>query len=380
MAALTEEQTLIRDQAEAWVRDEFPVTKFRAMRDSKADGAIMGDAWQGMVEMGWTGILVPEAHGGSDLGYLTFGLVLEALGKNLTASPLLASALVGASALRLAGSDAQQAAVLPGVVDGSIILSLAVDEGARHNPAQTACTATAQGDGFVLKGEKRFVLEGMSATHFIVPARTAGAPGEEAGLTLFLVAADATGLSRTGLSLVDSRGYADLTLDNVAVGADAVLGEVDGAFPVLDAILDRARAGLSAEMMGTAGQAFAMLVDFLKTREQFGRVIGSFQALGHRAAQMFTDQQLARSCAEAALASIDNDAPASTVAEMASLAKARVGDHLHLVSRELIQMHGGIGMTDEYDAGFYPKRARALEATYGSQAFHRERYASLLGY
>jgi alkylation response protein AidB-like acyl-CoA dehydrogenase len=287
---------------------------------------------------------------------------------------------VGASALRLAGSDAQQAAVLPGVVDGSIILSLAVDEGARHNPAQTACTATAQGDGFVLKGEKRFVLEGMSATHFIVPARTAGAPGEEAGLTLFLVAADATGLSRTGLSLVDSRGYADLTLDNVAVGADAVLGEVDGAFPVLDAILDRARAGLSAEMMGTAGQAFAMLVDFLKTREQFGRVIGSFQALGHRAAQMFTDQQLARSCAEAALASIDNDAPASTVAEMASLAKARVGDHLHLVSRELIQMHGGIGMTDEYDAGFYLKRARALEATYGSQAFHRERYASLLGY
>jgi alkylation response protein AidB-like acyl-CoA dehydrogenase len=255
-----------------------------------------------------------------------------------------------------------------------------VDEGARHNPAQTACTATAQGDGFVLKGEKRFVLEGMSATHFIVPARTAGAPGEEAGLTLFLVAADAAGLSRTGLSLVDSRGYADVTLDNVAVGADAVLGEVDGAFPVLDAVLDRARAGLSAEMMGTAGQAFTMLVDFLKTREQFGRVIGSFQALGHRAAQMFTDQQLARSCAEAALASIDNDAPASTVAEMASLAKARVGDHLHLVSRELIQMHGGIGMTDEYDAGFYLKRARALEATYGSQAFHRERYASLLGY
>ncbi|MBL6719147.1 MAG: acyl-CoA dehydrogenase family protein, partial [Pseudomonadales bacterium] len=239
MAALTEEQTLIRDQAEAWVRDEFPVTKFRAMRDSNADGAIMGDAWQGMVEMGWTGILVPEAHGGSDLGYLTFGLVLEALGKNLTASPLLASALVGASALRLAGSEAQQAAVLPGVVDGSIVLSLAVDEGARHNPAQIACTATPQGDGFVLTGEKRFVLEGMSATHFIVPARTAGAPGEEAGLTLFLVAADADGLSRTGLSLVDSRGYADLTLNNVAVGADAVLGAVDGAFPVLDAILDR---------------------------------------------------------------------------------------------------------------------------------------------
>ena len=177
-----------------------------------------------------------------------------------------------------------------------------------------------------------------------------------------------------------SRGYADLTLSGVAVGADAVLGTVGDAYPVLDALLDRARAGLAAEMMGTARQAFTMLVDYLKTREQFGRVIGSFQALGHRAAQMFTDQQLAQSCAEAALASLDNDAPASTVAEMASLAKARVGDHLHLVSRELIQMHGGIGMTDEYDAGFYLNRARALEATYGNQAFHRERYATLLGY
>lgn len=378
MAALNEEQTLIRDQAKSWVTEQAPVRKFREMRDARIAQAYAPEAFSAMVEMGWTGILVPEAYGGSDLGHLTFGLILEELGRQLTASPLLASGLVGTSALLLGGNEAQKQAWLPKLVDGSAVVTLAVDEGARHAPAKTALTAVKSGSGFVLEGSKTMVLEGMAATAFVVVARSSGEVGSEQGLSLFLVQADTQGVSRSARVTSDSRGYADVTFAKVEVGADALLGKLDAGFPLLDAILDRGRAGLAAEMLGTASQAFEMTLEYLKTRKQFGKVIGSFQALGHRAAEMYSGVELARSCVEAALQALDSDA--GNVAELCSLAKTKMGDHLHLVSNELIQMHGGIGMTDEYDAGFYLKRARALEAIYGNQAFHRERYAQLLGY
>ena len=190
--------------------------------------------------------------------------------------------------------------------------------------------------------------------------------------------AGSTGVSRSALSMLDSRGYANVSFDNVSVSADSVLGAVGGAAQPLEDILDRARAGLGAEMLGTAAQAFDMTLDYLKTREQFGRVIGSFQALGHRAAGLFTSMELTRSCVEAALQAIDAGAP--DVAAMTSLSKAKVGDFLHEMSNQLIQIHGGIGMTDEFDAGFYLKRARVLEHLFGNQAFHRDRYATLLGF
>jgi alkylation response protein AidB-like acyl-CoA dehydrogenase len=378
MAALTEEQSLLKDQTSAWVREQAPVRKFREMRDSGIEQAFAPAIWPAMVEMGWTGILVPEQYGGSDLGYLTFGVVLEELGRQLVASPLFASALVGASSVLLGGSDSQKKQLLPAIVDGSEILTLAVDEGPRHAPARTALAATRSGAGFRLTGRKVFVPEGMAATTFVVAARTSGAAGDVAGITLFLVPAKAAGLSRRRLHTVDSRGYANLQLEGVTVGAEAVLGAVDEGFVLLDGILDRARAGLAAEMLGTAAQAFDMTLSYLKTRVQFGRVIGSFQALGHRAATLFTSMELARSCAEAALQAID--ARADNVAELASLAKSKVGDFLHEMSNQLIQIHGGIGMTDEFDAGFYLKRARALETLYGSPGFHRDRYARLLGF
>ena len=378
MAALTTEQTMIRDQASAWVTEQAPVQAFRKLRDSGNPARFEAATWAAMVEMGWTGIVVPEQYGGSDLGYLTFGIVLEQLGRQLTASPLFASALVGASALVLGGNAAQKQAYLPKIVDGSAIFTLAVDEGSRHAPARIALAATASGSGFRLAGRKSFVLEGGSATHLVVAARTSGAAGDTSGLTLFVVPADAKGITRTALSTVDSRGYADIAFDGVEVGADAVLGEVGKGHGLLEATLDRARAGLSAEMLGTASRAFDMTIDYLKTRVQFGQVIGSFQALGHRAAGLFTQQELNRSCAEAALQAID--ANADDVPELCSLAKARVGAFLYQMSNELIQIHGGIGMTDEFDAGFYLKRARTLEATFGNQAFHRDRYATLLGF
>lgn len=376
MAALTEEQSMIRDQAKSWVTEQSPVASFRKMRDSGVEKRFMPETWSAMIDMGWTGIIVPEAYGGSELGYLTFGVVLEESGRQLAASPLFASALVGASALVLGGSEEQKQAVLPKIVDGSTILTLALDEGPRHNPENISLTAEKTGGGYKLSGNKTFVLEGMAATDFVVAARTGGSG--KTGITLFLVPADAAGVSREILSTFDSRGYANVHFDGVEVGAEAILGELDEGFALLDAILDLARAGIGAEMLGTAAQAFDMTLDYLKTREQFGQVIGSFQSLGHRAAGLFGQMELSRSCMEAALTAIDDNG--DNIAVMASLSKAKVGDFLHEMSNQLIQIHGGIGMTDEFDAGLYLKRARLLEASFGNQAFHRDRYARLKGF
>lgn len=378
MAALTEEQAMIKDQASSWVTKQAPVQMFREMRDSGTEVGFTAETWAEMAEMGWAGIIIPEEYGGTDLGYLTFGVVLEQLGQNLTASPLFASALVGAAAILLGGSDDQQKALLPGIADGSSIVTLALEEGPRHAPEKTALKAERTENGFTLNGSKTFVLEGMSATSFIVVARTSGNAGDTNGISLFVVPADAAGLSQTKLNTVDSRGYANLAFDGVDVSADDVLGKVDEGFVILEATLDRARAGLGAEMLGTASQAFEMTLEYLKTRVQFGQVIGSFQALGHRAAGFYSQKELARSCVEAALQAIDADA--ANIDEMCSLSKCKVGDFLHDMSNELIQIHGGIGMTDEFDAGFYLKRARVLEAAYGNQAYHRIRYAELMGF
>jgi len=374
VAALTEEQELLKEQAKSWARDEAPVAKFREMRDSGNERGFDKATWAAIGAMGWPGILISEAHGGVDLGFLTFGIVLEELGRQLTASPLLASGLVGASALGLAGSDAQKQVWLPRIADGSVIATLAIDEGPRHAPARTALRAEKTGDGYRLSGQKVHVLEGLAADVFVVAGRTRGAAGEVEGLSLFLVEGSATGLGRQRLATADSRGYASLHFDGVEA---ELLGTPDAAGPVLDAILDRARAGLAAEMLGVAAQAFDLTLDYLKNRVQFGQVIGGFQALGHRAAGLFTEMEMARSCVEGALQALD--AGAEDTAQLCSLAKAKAGDFLHHMSNELIQMHGGIGMTDEFDAGLYLKRARALEATYGNQSFHRDRYATLLG-
>jgi alkylation response protein AidB-like acyl-CoA dehydrogenase len=378
MAALNEEQSVIKDQARSWTSKEAPVSKFRAMRNSGVEKKFDSATWKAMVDMGWTGILVSEEYGGSDLGYLTFGVVLEELGRQLTASPLFASALVGVTALNLAGNKDQKQHFLPKVVDGSEILSLAVDEGPRYAPQASALKAQKTSCGYTLTGHKTFVAEGMVATTLIVAARTSGVAGDKKGITLFLVPTSSDGISKTAINTVDSRGYARIDFAGVEVDEGAVLGNVDDGFGPLDATLDRAAAALCAEMMGTAAQSFDMTLEYLKTRVQFGRVIGSFQALGHRAAGLFTAQELARSCGEAALQAID--AGADNVPQMCSLGKAKVGDFLHEMSNQLIQIHGGIGMTDEFDAGLYLKRARVLETSYGNQAFHRDRYATLLGF
>jgi alkylation response protein AidB-like acyl-CoA dehydrogenase len=348
------------------------------MRDSGVEIGYDAKAWNEMAEMGWAGVIIPEEYGGSAFGYLSMGLILEELGRTLTASPLVASGVGAASALVLGGSDAQKSEWLPKIADGSVVGALAVDEGAHHAPEKVALAAAKSGAGYSLSGTKTFVIEGLAANLLVVSARTSGKPGDKDGITLFLVPADAKGVSRKRLALADSRGAANITFDKVEVGADAVLGAADKGWDILEKTLDRVRAALAAEMLGAANQAFETTLDYLKVRVQFGQVIGSFQALQHRAAKMFTDLELARSAVEAALQAIDADSP--DVPELVSLSKAKMGDVFHLVSNEMVQMHGGIGMTDAHDAGFYLKRARAAEAAFGSQSYHRDRYARINGY
>ncbi len=354
---LSEEQQLLKDSARDFFREQAPVARLRKQRDAKQNGRDP-ELWREMAAMGWAGIIIPEEFGGAGLGYVGLGVVLEQGGRTLAASPLHSSALAGASALLLAGTDPQKQAWLPKIASGEVIATLAVDEGAHHAPHKS----TLKFEGGKLSGQKSYVADGHVADLIVVASADA----------LYLVKADAAGLTRRELITADSRGAADLTFDNVAAE------KMNGGADVIDAILDRARIGLAAEMLGQATEAFEITSEYLKTRRQFGQVIGGFQALQHRAAKLFTDLELTRSCVMAALDALDRNA--NNIAEYASLAKARASDTLHLASNEMVQLHGGIGMTDEHDAGLYLKRARAAEALYGGASFHRDRYATLLGF
>ncbi len=375
---LTADAQMVRDTAMDFFPTKSPVTELRKLRDANDPDGFSRRLWQEMAELGWTGFLVAEEYGGTGFGLTGLAQVLEASGRTLAATPLVATALVGASALDLAGSAEQKSEHLPGLVAGETLFALALEEGPHHAPTRIATTATGAGSGYVINGQKMFVLDGHVADMLVVAARTAGGRNDRAGITLFLVPADAPGVTRRRNLMVDSRNAASIRFENVAVGADAVLGPVDGGADLLEAVLDRARAGLAAEMLGSASEAFDRTLQYLKDRRQFGVAIGSFQALKHRAAQMFCEIETTRSSVLAATSAIDERA--NDAAALASLAKAKASDTLRLCGDEGVQMHGGIGMTDEHEIGFFLKRARVAEATFGNAAFHRDRYASLMGY
>lgn len=375
---LNSEAQLVRDSALEFFADKSPVLMLRKLRDSADADGFSRALWREMADLGWTGFLVPEAHGGSEFGMVGLGQVLEAAGRTLAATPLMSTALIAASAIDLAGSETQKQKYFPGLVGGDTIFALALEEKAHHNPSYIETTAKRDGDGWVLNGAKRFVLDGHVADQLIVVARTSGTANDREGITLFMVPADAVGVSRTRSSMIDSRNAARVTLANVKVGADAVLGRIDGGSDPLDRVLDRARAGLAAEMLGSSSEAFERTVQYLKDRKQFGVAIGSFQALKHRAAQMFCEVEVTRSAVLGALAALDDGANDASL--LVSLAKAKASDTAYLTGNEGIQMHGGIGMTDEHEIGFFMKRARVAQATFGDSAFHRDRYAALTGY
>ncbi len=375
---LNSEAQLVRDSALEFFADKSPVLMLRKLRDSADADGFSRALWREMADLGWTGFLVPEAHGGSEFGMVGLGQVLEAAGRTLAATPLISTALIAASAIDLAGNETQKQTYFPGLVGGDTIFALALEEKAHHNPSHIETTAKRDGDGWVLNGAKRFVLDGHVADQLIVVARTSGAADDRDGITLFMVPADAAGVSRARSSMIDSRNAARVTLNDVRVGAGAVLGRVDGGADPLDKVLDRARAGLAAEMLGSSSEAFERTVQYLKDRKQFGVAIGSFQALKHRAAQMFCEVEVTRSAVIGALAALDDNANDASL--LVSLAKAKASDTAYLTGNEGIQMHGGIGMTDEHEIGFFMKRARVAQATFGDAAFHRDRYAALTGY
>ena len=377
---LSDEQTMLKDTAKEFCANNAPIDQLRKLRDSDSADGFDRDTWGKMAELGWAGIPFPEEHGGLAFGYKGLGVVTEETGRTLAASPLYATVWIGGTLVNLGGSSAQKNALLPKIAAGETLLALALEESHRHDPYGIATRAERQGEGYALTGAKKFVLVGHVADQLVVAARTAGEPGDREGISLFIVPRTAAGVAVTRTKMVDSRNAANVDLDNVAVGGDALLGGEGQGADVLDPALDIARIGLCAEMLGAAEECFERTVQYLKDREQFGVPIGSFQALKHRAANMFCELELSKSCVLEALTALDEERDASEVAKLASLAKAKVGETFHTVSREGIQMHGGIGMTDEFDIGFFIKRAAVTEQTFGDVHYHRDRYGELEGY
>ena len=375
---LSEEQSMLRDSARGLISDKAPVSHLRQLRDNKDATGFSRDLWKTFAEMGFSGLLVPENFGGSGLGCVEAGVVMEEIGRSLMPSPFLSTAVLAASALSRGGSAAQKSEHLPKISDGTLLAALAIDEGAKHRPLRTKMQAVRSGNGFRLNGAKALVVDGHTADLLIVAARSAGAAGEREGLTLFLVDPKSKGIETERTAMVDSHNAARIIFDNVEVNADSVLGEVDQGYPLLEGVLNIGRGAVAAEMVGLSEEVFGRTVDYLKERKQFGKRIGEFQALQHRAAQLYIDIEITRAAVLKALQSLDADV--ETAGAAVAVAKARAGSTATLAVQEGVQMHGGMGMTDQFDIGFFMKRARVCQELFGDSNFHADRLAGLKNY
>ena len=376
MALLTDDQKMLQETAASFLRDEGgPAKQLRHWRDTGCTDGYGTKFWKQFAELGLNGICIPESHGGLGLGATEAALVLEEIGRNLTPSPFLTTAVAGVRAI---DGTAHADRWFPRILSGEAVLALAIDEGRRHRPEAAAMTATRQGNGFLLKGDKQFVVHGNSADLLLVAARTGGSAGETEGITLFAVDKGADGLSTDTATLADGSKAARLRFDDVAVDADAVVGEVDGGWAPLSRALGAAQAGAAAELVGVAAGASDMTVDYLKQRKQFGRLIGEFQALQHRAAHLYGEIEIARAAALKAAKALDSGDERAEL--WVSVAKAKSIASAGLAVQEGVQMHGGIGMTDEHDIGLYLKREAVLSELFGDERYHRARVAALSGY
>ena len=375
---LNEEQQSLKDIAREFLQKNAPVTHFREVRDTKNELGYDEVLWKEMVNLGWSGILIPEEYGGFDFGMVGMGSIFEEMGKTLTPSPLFATGVIGASLISLGGNDSQKQTLLPKIVEGSLTTALALEENNRHSPNVISTSATKSGENYEISGEKTFVIDGHSANLLIVAARTEGSIDDESGITLFMLDPKTDGLEITKTSMVDSRNSAQVKLRNVVVSSSDILGGLNNGSGILENVLDRAQIAISAEMLGNASQAFQITLEYIKERKQFGAVIGTFQALQHRAAEMYSEIELTKSSVIAACNAVDENS--NDLKRMASLAKFKAGETNHLVTNEAIQMHGGVGVTDEYDVGLYLKRARVTEQIFGNSEYHIDRYATLSDY
>jgi alkylation response protein AidB-like acyl-CoA dehydrogenase len=365
---------MLQATAAGVLADEGSIAKqYRHWRDTHCEDGFGHALWERFGELGLNGICIPERHGGLGLGATEAALVLEEIGRNLTPSPFLTTAVVAARAIDGTGHAERW---YPGVLAGEAVLALAIDEGPRHAPEQTALEARRQGNGFILNGRKQFAVQAASADMIVTAARTSGEPGDRHGITLFAVPRDAAALKN--VDLADSSKAARLTFEDVALDADAVIGEVDGGWQPLSRALNAGSAGAAAELVGVASGASAMTLDYLKQRKQFGKLIGEFQSLQHRAAHLYSEIEIARAAAFKAAQLLDSG---DDQAELhVAVAKAKAADVANLAVREGVQMHGGIGMTDEHDIGLYMKRETVLGQLFGDVYYHRERVAQLSGY
>lgn len=374
---LTDDQAVLRDTVEPFMAEQAPISHLRALRDSKDATGFARELWAHFAEMGFNGILVDEADGGLGMGHVEAGIVLEEIGRNLTPSPFLSTAVGAVTALKV-GSAEQRGHWLPGILAGTTVAALAVDEGAKHRPGHISLKAERDGNGFKLTGSKTFVAHGHVADLVIVAARTAGATNETSGITLFAVEKGAANLEATPERLADSSLASRLAFDGVHVDADAVIGEVDGGWDGLTQILNAVRTGAASEMLGVGNGAMTMTMSYLKERKQFGKIIGTFQALQHRAAHLYSELEVARAATLKAQQLLDAGDAAAERAVI--VAKAMTGFATQLAVQESIQMHGGIGMTDAYDVGLFIKRQRVLGELFGDSDYHANELARLSGY
>jgi len=364
---LNAEQLMLKDSARDFLQSRAPVSHLRELRDTHNQEGFSRELWSGMAEMGWPAILVPEQHGGLDYGFSGIGIVLEETGRTLTPSPLLSTAMVGAAALVKAGSAEQCAVILAGIAAGDHLLALACDESARHAPHKLETRADEGGETYHISGSKVGVIDGHIADTFIVSART------DNGISLFLVPATANGVGVEPYRVLDTHHAANVVFDRVEVGTQDLLGPLNGGIEILNYILDVGRTGASAELLGIAQEVFERTLEYLKERKQFGVPIGSFQALQHRAAFLFGEIEMCKSLVIKTLHTLDEQADGD--AELVSLTKCKLGATAHLATTEAIQMHGGIGMTDQFDIGFFLKRCKILEGLYGDGYYHLDRFA-----
>ena len=369
---------MLAETANQFMAEEGSIkNQLRHWRDRNCKDGFGHALWKQFGEMGFTGMLVGEDDGGLGMGQVEANIVLEEIGRNLTPSPFLSSSVLAATALKH-GSNDVKGRWLPDLISGDKVYAVAIDEGPKHRPETIACKAEKSGNGFRLSGKKDFVVYGASSEMIVVAARTSGSDSDDDGVTLFAVPQDAAGMSHDSVRLVDSSMASHITFDGVELDGDSVIGEVDGGREVLNAMLMAGRVGSAAEGVGVARGAMDMTVDYLRQRKQFGKVIGEFQALQHRAAHLYSEVEIARAVTIKAAQLVDGASEKADL--MASVAKAKVAKVAGLAVREGVQMHGGIGMTDEYDIGLYMKRDRALQEFLGDQYYHAGRVAELSGY
>ena len=367
---LTDEQSMLKEAAEGFLSENAPIAHLRKLRDERSEDGVSRELWRAFGEMGLAGVIIPEEYGGSGLGAVEAGVVAEAIGRNLTPSPFLSTGLLAARALIDGGSEAQQADWLPRFAAGEAIAAVAIDEGSKHRPNRIATRAQRAGNGWKLNGSKALVIDGHIADVLIVAART------DDGVGLFLVDPGAAGLSVDRTVMVDAHNAARLDLKDVSVDADALLGAADGS--VLDRVLRLGEGAVAAEMSGAAQAAFDQTLTYLRDRTQFGKAIGEFQALQHRAAHLYSEIEITQAVILKALQALD--AGSDDAALLLAVAKARAGKSGELAVQEAVQMHGGVGMTDEFDVGLYMKRMRVAQELFGDAGYHTEQIAKHGGY